>query len=156
MELSPFAVYLIKTGQLFCAALGMKDEDMLSEQQFGNSLEPRVGDEEVIRELNGVELESAIVSWSASAYVNHNTRHKQWNGPTQKLVLDVLSQLQKLQFWHLANWIDGTGRETNQFWGIRRVNGTPVWVTREPNQQEKLHEGIQKLHEELGINILAM
>ena len=156
MEISPFAIYLIKTGQLLCSTLGMKDKDLLSEKQFVDALVPKEKGEEVIRELNGVEIESCIMSWSASHYVNHNSRHRQWNNPTQKLVLDLIGTLQKVQFWHLANWVEETGRDTSQYWGIRRVSNAPVWVTREPNQQEKLHDGIQALHESLGIDFLTV
>ena len=156
MELDPFAVYLIKTGQLLCSALGMEDKDLLSFEKFTNALQPKEKGEEPIRELNGVEIESCIMAWSASEYANQNSRYKQWSPPKQKLIMDLLTVLQKVQFWHLAEWIAATGRETSQYWGIRRHANSPIWVTREPTQQEKLHDGMQALHDDLGINILSM
>lgn len=156
MQLDPFAVYLIKTGQLLCSALGMEDKHLMSYEQFTKALEPKSKGEEPIRELNGVELESCIMLWSASHYANQNSRHSQWSPPKQKLVMDLLTVLQRVQFWHLAEWIHATGRETSQYWGIRRHANAPIWVTREPNQQEKLLDGIAELHESLGINILSV
>lgn len=156
IEIHPFAVYLIKTGQLLCSALGMKDKDLFTVQRFVNQLEPAVQDEEVIRALNAVELESAILIWSASHYVNQHNRHKQWSAPSQKFIMDTAYLLQKVQFWHLAEWIEATGRDTSQYWGLRRHQNSAVWVTREPTQQEKLQDGLQKLHEEFGVNIIDM
>jgi hypothetical protein len=156
LKLNPFAVFLIKAGQFLCTALGMEDKDVFTLEQFVNQLEPNLKGEEILRELNGIELESAIMVWSASAYASANSRHKQWNPPTQKLIMDLTMVLQKVQFWHLADWIENTGRKTSQFWGLRRYQNAAVWVTREPTQQEKLHDGMQKLHDELGINIINM
>lgn len=156
MEINPFAVYLIKTAQLLCSALGMQDEHIFTPEQFTNQLVPKEANETIIREMNGIEIESCIMIWSVSGYVNTNARHKQWSPPTQKLILDLVQSLQKMQFWHLAEWIHVENVQTSQYWGLRRYQKLPYWVTREPTPQEKLQDGMQKLHEDLGFDIVSM
>jgi len=156
MEIGPFTAYLLKTAQLLCSAMDMNDNDIFTPEQFANQLEPAAKGEEVIRELNVLEVECGLYVHSASAYLNRAGRHKQWNRPTQKLIVDVLATLQKVQFWHLADWLERYPRDISQYWGLRRSGGVAVWVTREPSPQEKLHDGVQKLHEELGINLISL